>query len=415
MKGITKPKIHYAWIIVAAEFVLCGICVGTLINSMGVFVKPVSEGLGVNRSQFTLVVSLSSLVSTFCYPFWGNYMKAKSIRRNYIISAVVIPFIFFGYSFSKKLWQFYMLSCVLGVFSASVTSLATSSLLNRWFVDKRGVAVSLATCGSGLIPSLFVPIITGLIDRHSWQYGYRWVAVVYGAVVMFLSLFFIKDWPSQLGLEPYAEPGKEKNISEKAKGGVDRKAALKCSSFYYLAAGAFICGAIYSGINTNVQAYLTDIGYSTAVASRTVSVSMLSMICMKLVMGVIFDRSGFRSCYILAITGSFLSAFALFLAEFRPALYLHSFAFGIASAFPALCCTYGTLHLFGQKDFSYICSLVTSILYIGLAVGPTVLSAIYDFSGSYSASWILTAILSVLAFILLTAATGFPQSLKQKQ
>lgn len=221
--------LHYAWIIVAAEFLLTGMCVGTLVNSMGVFVKPVSDGLKIDRSSFTLVLSISSLVSTACYPLWGSYMKTGSIRRSYLVSALVVPLILTGYSVSTRLWQFYLLSAVLGVVTASVTSLATSSLLNRWFHEKRGIAVSIATCGSGLLPSLLIPVITQLIARHGWKFAYRWLGLVYGVVVLACALFFLKDAPAQMGLSPYGAA--HENGQPVPAGGVPRSRAVHSRAF----------------------------------------------------------------------------------------------------------------------------------------------------------------------------------------
>lgn len=411
-----KSHIHYGWIIVAVEFLLSGMCVGTLINSMGVFVKPVSEGLGIDRSMFTLVLSISSLVSTVCYPFWGSYMKKNSIKRCYLVSAILIPLIFLGYSCSTKLWQFYLLSGVMGTISASVTSLATSSLLNRWFTAKRGLAVSIATAGSGLIPALFIPIVTDLIEKHGWQYGYRWLGAVYGIIVLLCAALFIKDWPKQKGLAPYGETGDVQSTTLGEQTGIDKQSALKSRAFYLLALGAFLCGLVYNGMNNNVLAYLTDIGYSSALSARVVSMGMMVMVVAKLLMGVLFDRYGFTVCFCLGAGGALCAAVALLLARYAtPALYLYALAFGFTASFPALCCSYGTLHLFGSKDFSSISGLITSAMYLGLASGSTVISAIYDFSGAYTASWALCAVLAVGAGILLASAVKTSRSVSINQ
>lgn len=404
-------KPHYGWLIVAAEFLLTGMCVGTLVNSMGVFIKPVSSALGIERSQFALVLSITSLVSTVCYPFWGRYMKKGSIRLNYIASAVVVPLILLGYSFSTRLWQFYLLSGMLGIVSASVTSLATASLLNRWFAERQGLAVSIATSGSGLVPALFIPLITVLLERQGWKYAYRWLGAVYCAVVLLCALLLLRDRPEQMGLAPYgAADGKGAPVKNET--GTVKSRALRQASFYCLLFGAFFCGLIYSGINNNVQAYLTDIGHSPAMASSFVSLSMAVMILMKLVMGLLFDKYGFLGCCALAMGGALGASLLLLSAGGGLSVGLYALSFGTAAAFPSLCCSYGTLHLFGTRDFSSICSLVTSALYLGMASGSVTVSLIYDLSGSYAKSWVLTAFLSAAAFALMYLAVKSSGSVK---
>lgn len=401
-----KHGLHYGWIIVAVEFILTGICVGTLINCMGVFVKPVSESLGIERSKFTLVITISSLVSTAFYPFWGSYMKTGSIRRSYIISAVVIPLVFLGYSYAQKIWQFYLISAVMGFISASVTTLATSSMINRWFIEKRGLALSLASSGSGFLPSLFIPKVTELIEQNGWRYGFRWLGVLYLILVMLCAMLILRDRPERKGLKPYGHNG-ENAVSTKELSGVSKAQAMKSSCFYLILVGAFLCGLIYNGVHNNIQAYLTDIGYSAQFASRVVSISMLSMVFAKLAMGPLFDRFGFGVCFATACAGTIIAALCLFAAKSISGVYIYAVAFGITASFPALCCSYSTMHFFGSKDFSAICGFVTSAMYLGLASGSTVISAIYDFGGSYTGSWILVCVLTVLNAVMFSGAMFF--------
>jgi len=400
-----KSSFHYAWVIVAAEFILTGICVGILINCMGVFVKPVSESLGIERSKFTLVITISSLVSTVFYPFWGNYMKKGSIRRLYIISALVIPLVFLGFSFSHKVWHFYLISVVMGFISASVTTLATSSIINRWFVERQGIALSLASSGSGLLSSLFIPKIAELIERHGWQYSYRWLACVYFSVVLACSFLILRDRPEDKGLKPFGYSENTLHTNSAVSEGITKGQAIKSTSFYLLLAASFFCGLIYNGVHSNVQAYLTDIGYSTFTAARVASISMLTMVFSKLTFGVMYDRFGFKICYITTYASTVLAGICLLMAKLTPAIYIYAVAFGVTASFPSLSCSYGTASLFGLKDFSSICGLVISAVYLGLASGPSIISAFYDLSGSYTGSWVLVCTLSILTPAILSAAS----------
>ena len=68
-------KIFYGWWILIACFFLSGGGVGILINSMGTFIKPVSEALNYSRAKLSLATSLSSFAGMLLYPVWGSYMK----------------------------------------------------------------------------------------------------------------------------------------------------------------------------------------------------------------------------------------------------------------------------------------------------------------------------------------------------
>ncbi|HOR33161.1 MAG TPA: hypothetical protein PK391_12200, partial [Syntrophales bacterium] len=57
----SQQKIFYGWWIVVGAFFLNFAGIGIIMNSMGVFVKPVSESMGFTRGGFTLYFTIAAL------------------------------------------------------------------------------------------------------------------------------------------------------------------------------------------------------------------------------------------------------------------------------------------------------------------------------------------------------------------
>lgn len=71
-----KPKMFYGWWIVVGCFFLTFSGIGIAINSIGVFLKPVSESLGFARGEFSLYFTIAALSMMVAAPFMGNYLAS---------------------------------------------------------------------------------------------------------------------------------------------------------------------------------------------------------------------------------------------------------------------------------------------------------------------------------------------------
>ena len=64
-------------LLILAGVLLCGGGQGVLINTLSVFVKPVTETLGFQRGPFTLYASIISLVAVATLPVYGELYRKR--------------------------------------------------------------------------------------------------------------------------------------------------------------------------------------------------------------------------------------------------------------------------------------------------------------------------------------------------
>ena len=76
----SNGKIFYGWWIVVGTFFLNFAGIGIIMNSMGVFVKPVSESLGFTRGGFTLYFTIAALAMMVMAPVMGKLLERYDIR-----------------------------------------------------------------------------------------------------------------------------------------------------------------------------------------------------------------------------------------------------------------------------------------------------------------------------------------------
>ena len=403
-----SPRVHYGWVVAIACCVISALGTGLLMNSLGTFIKPVSEAVGFDRGEFSLAVSMLSFVGIFVFPTWGKLMQKLSVRKLIILAACVISVCMYCISFCTELWQFYVLHIIIGLFNGGVATLPVSTLISRWFVSKKGTAMGIATCGSGLGSMLLVPLVSSVMQQQSWQAAYRFLGILFFVAAMLSAVFFIRDNPAAKGLKPYRteDPDGVKK-STRLWAGLTKAQAMKTDCMKFFAVAITLTGLLYSGMISHVYAYLTDIGFAAGSASAIVSASMFILLISKFVLGILFDRFGAMAGAYLAY-GSFALAFLCLLGASyaQPFLYAYCLFGGFGVSISAVGIAYLTDYLFGPKEYSLIFGVVSSLLLLGTTLGTTLSGFLFDTFGSYRPAWVIYFVIVLLVVFFMTKANG---------
>ena len=163
--------------LILAGLLLCGGGQGILINTLSVFVKPVTEALGFARGPFVLYASLISLVSVAMLPLYGELYRKPWFPRLMLASAVICSLTLFSYSFCRTLPAFYILSVILGLFFHGTSITAVANVLNRWFGRNKGLVTGICFSGSGVFAAVMLRLANPVIQRFGWAWGYRLVGL----------------------------------------------------------------------------------------------------------------------------------------------------------------------------------------------------------------------------------------------
>src|SRR3954468_21159352 len=185
----------YAWAVGAVVSIPLTIASGARLL-FGVVLKPMSEEFGWNRAQLTGAVMLAMIVLSICQPLVGLLVDRIGAKRILVSGIAFLGVSLIPLSFATSLWQIYVLYGVLTSFGlAAASPVLATTIVGRWFTEKRGLAMSLATSGSAFGQLLIVPVATWIMLATSWQTTYRVLAVALLAVAVPLSALFLRDAP----------------------------------------------------------------------------------------------------------------------------------------------------------------------------------------------------------------------------
>lgn len=393
--------------------ILQGCALGCLMNSGGIFFVPVCDDLGFDRGAFSLYLTFYFIATTFTYPFVAKFLPKWNFRA-FLSGCVIVLGVTWALmgSFSE-LWQFYVAGVVLGIAGALVFVVASTVLIENWFADKRGTALGIAMCGSGIGGFVFPIIGNMMLEMIGWRMTYVAFAVIMCVMILPWSLFVFRLHPEELGLKPYgAEKMAEKAGAEEKTSGIPAKKAIFTLAFVCIFLYAGI-EALFSGYNNHLPGFAESLGYSAAFGAGILSLAQLGYSVATLVMGWVTDRIGVAaSTYItLGITALSLVGFCLFQSEVP--LMVAAFVFGMNSVIITISVPTLISEIFGKKYFAQILSYSRMSGIIG-CFGAAAVGACYDMTGSYVGSFVAGVVILAICAVLVGVALSQKKKMRAR-
>lgn len=408
---IGLKKIFYGWIVVFSGAVLLALVLGMFSSTNSLFVKPVCEAFGFARGPFTLHRTIITLTGALVMPFYGRLIQKIGVKKVLLAGALMMGLVSIGYSFAARLWHFYLLALVYGLFLNGVSFMSVGVLINAWFDGKKGLATGLAYSGSGLGGVIMIPVVASMIERFGWQWAYRFMGLFGIAVLLPVIAVFVKNKPEDSGLAPLASkpspasarPAKASTTFDSSPVNISFREALHTLKFWFLVIACFFINFFASPTNTHSAPYLSDLGYSTAFVSSVISLYMIFLTVGKLILGSVYDRFG-------AMVGNILiSVFCLGFPIFAyiswiPAMpWVYAVFIGMASCAVSVPIPFLINRYFGSKDFPTILSFCMMVSNLAPSISVPAMGAVYDLTGNYRPAWIVFFFCSIIIVACLIA------------
>ncbi|MEY9094486.1 MFS transporter [Paenibacillus sp. RC84] len=412
-----KRKIHYAWWILLGLCMMVGLGKGSLNNSAGLFLKQVSNDLGVGMGSLSLYFSVSAIITMFFLPIGGKLLAKYDTRL--ILSAAIIlqagAFAMFG--LMNSVWGWYILAVPLAVGGVFITVIAGPVLINQWFKKSKGLALGIMGAAGGAIGAISQPIVGNLIANQGWRTSYIIVGIAVIVIVVPIVLLLIRKSPLEKKTLPYGAEAAG-NTSAGADAGAENKgvtlaAAKKSSAFYALLTFFFLITSVAS-FSVHIPSYLMNKGFDVSFAGNVMATNMIGVLIGSLVIGFASDKIGTRNTAMLAmILGVLAIGLLLFAASSTLVISLAVGLFGLVSASigtlgPAL-----TSSLFGNKEYSQIYSNASLGLAISSIIALPAYGFVFDFTGSYTPVLYAIGIMLILNIVCISIAFGGKKKLEQ--
>ncbi|WP_211750440.1 MFS transporter [Paenibacillus sp. Marseille-Q4541] len=412
-----KSKIHYAWWILLGLCIMVGLAKAGLNNSAGLFLKSVSNDLGVGMGSLSLYFSVSAIITMIFLPIGGKLMAKYDTRLILIIAVVLQAGAFALFGLMNSVWGWYILAIPLAVGGVFLTVIAGPVLINQWFKKSKGLALGIMGAAGGALGAIAQPVVGNLIANQGWRSSYMIVGITVIVIVIPIVFLLIRKSPAEKKTLPYgagsAAANTTKNSSEEENKGVTLAVAKKSSAFYALMVFFFLITSAAS-FSMHIPTYLMNKGFDVSFAGNVMAINMIGVLIGSLLIGYASDKFGTKNTAMaVMLLGVVSIALLLFASSSTLVISIAVGLFGLISSSigtlgPAL-----TSSLFGNKEYSQIYSNASMGLAISSIVALPAYGYVFDFTGSYTP--VLYAIGVMLIVIIFCIAVAFKGKKKLEQ
>src|SRR6185503_18003670 len=148
-----------------------------------------------------LVIALGLFLYGAFMPLVGALVDRVGARLVTSAGCVVLAVALVLTAFCRTLWE---LAAVYGVLAAvglaATGPVVANAVVSRWFVARRGTAVSLLGSAAMAGMSLMVPTVAWLILNLGWRSAYIAIGIFVVVCLLPLCLLVIRDSPESIGL-----------------------------------------------------------------------------------------------------------------------------------------------------------------------------------------------------------------------
>ena len=248
----TARRVHYAWVILAVTF-LSLLAAAGIRAAPSVLIIPLEQEFHWTRATISFAISVNILLYGLMGPFAGALMQRFGVRRT-TITAMTMLAIGVGLATQvRSIWQLTLLwGVVVGIASGMVAIVLGATVVNRWFVERRGLALGILTASTATGQLVFLPMLASMIEHHGWRWAMAIVAIAAALMIPILALL-MREYPDDVGLAPLSGSSVDGSaVASKTNPAAIALIALrdgaKSRDFWLLFGTFFICGASTNGL-----------------------------------------------------------------------------------------------------------------------------------------------------------------------
>jgi MFS family permease len=393
--------VYYGWVVLA---VAAAAMVGTLpgrTQGLGLVTEPLLVDLQIGRVAYAQLNLWATLIGAAGAVGVGRLLDRFGSRA---VLAIVASALGVTVVLMSRVTTFTELAIAITLTRAlgqSALSVISIAMVGHWFVRRLDMAMAIYSVALSVGFMIAFPVVGSLVQSRGWRFAWFAIgAAILGALVP-LGLLLVRRGPESIGAAPDGEPGTanpELGTSNLELGtqnleprGSTLREALSTPAFWVFAIGAALYGLVASGIGLFNESILAERGFGPNIYYQTLVVTAMTGLAANFVGGwlartVLLNR---------------LMAISLFVLTLGLVALPHITTLAMAMGWAVMMGLGGGLvmvlffsvwpHVYGRRQLGRIQGVAQAMTVIASAVGPLLLAACVEMTGSYAAMFYILA------------------------
>ena len=387
-----KPRFFLGWTVVGAALLASFTEVAFFNPVLGVFIPEFEREFGWSRTEISLGVTLGSFVGAAAAPFFGPMVDRYGGRHFVVGGCALMAVALVLLSQMQSEWQFFVIYAMGRGTASGLISLAAGVTVAKWFVRRRGLAISFMSLGTRLGFAIMPLAVQLMIQSSGWRSAALALAGLVAVFGVLPSLRWLHSRPEDMGLLPDGET--EPAVFDPARPPPPREVswtqrdALRTHAFWLVTLSVSLMSLAGGGVNLHQIPHLVDRGLAAETAALVITLVAIFGGVGVILEGVLDARYGARWTMMTGLVGSAAGLVIL--------LNVHSVPMALAFAvvnglfFGLLVASQQVVFAdyFGRESLGAIRGAATPFQLGTNAFGPLLAGAAFDLTGSYTAAFV---------------------------
>lgn len=398
-ENFQKQSVFYGWVVVAAVFVVLTFAAGLGFYNATVYLQALVDEQGFSIGAASGATAIFFVV----YGLAGIPIARLVVRydpRWIIASGALIgglALLLLGRV--QELWQLYVVYMVFGLGFAAASFVPTTTLITRWFSERRALALSVATTGLSMGGILITPATAGFIARDGLSTVSPWLALLFVVGIAPVAVLLIRPTPASMGLYP---DGADEPTAEQSGRvvGVAYRDAVRTPYFALATLGFALLLLTQVGGLAHLFPLVNGRADATVAATAVSTVAFASIVGRFAGTWILQHVSPMR--FTIALAGlQTISIALLAISSSVAALLTGAVLFGVTIGNVLILIPMVLVEEFGMRDYPSIYSVNQLLTTIGVATGPILIGLLRDATADYTIPLLAATVISTIAAVTL--------------
>ena len=399
-----RRRAFFGWAVLPAVCYSLFIGAGLIFYAMSVLLQALVVATGYSVADISAANTIFLLVGGVAGIAVGELIARYDIRWTVSLGTLLIALSYYLLPYVTTRSEIYAVYIVLALGYAMTALIPAMTLVARWFIRRRALALALTQSGLSLGGIILTPVLAAALDVKGLLALHAPLFMLVILANIPLCLWLMRPDPAAMGQFPDGDPDASENGADS---GMAAAQALKTGFFRFSVLAAIF--ALMAQVGTIAHLYNWALArVDGEAAGGMVAVLALASFLGRLICGAILDRLDlFRFALGLYLLQAVVLVAIAHANGFWPVV-LASFAFGLTVGNILMLQPLLIGAAFGLRDYPRLLSYFQLLMNFGVAAGPIFIGLIYDYSGGYQMAFLAVAGAALCAALAMALA-GPPQ------
>jgi MFS family permease len=390
----TRSRFYYGWtVLLIAALAMVGTLPGRT-QGLGLITEPLLQDLRLGPVEYARLNLWATLIGAlFCI---GVGQMQDRFGSRFVLAgiAAALGVVVVGMSRTADITMLFVLLTLTRGLGQSALSVVSLTMVGQWFrlgLD-RAMAVYSIVMSMGFM--IAFPVVGAVVTKSGWRAAWGGIGWSLLLVLTPLALLLVPTFP-----KPGATNREMVTIQDDKPvevGGYTLLGALRTPAFWVMAIASALYGLIASGIGLFNESVLKERGFAPETYHMTLAVTALTSLTGNFLGGFLTMRGGMNRLMAVAMFLLMLGLVALPQISTIPQVMTIAVLMGIAGGFVIVLFFAFWGRVYGPAHLGKIQGAAQTITVLASAVGPLILAAWVERTGSYAGVFYLLAVVVAL-------------------